>query len=160
MDQQFNPSEWSNEEAPVELSMTEMDAMVKRVQEAEIDRDKHKKILEGFQAAYDSARESVLKALVAANKKNYSVAGVGLVSVTNTLSFQTPKTMTDKKAIFDYIANKYGADTLLGLLSINSQTLGSFCRKEVELAADPGFKVPGIGAPTNEQRLSFRKEKV
>jgi len=79
----------------------------------------------------------------------------------NMSSIATPKTIEDKKALFGYIAHKYGDDALTGYLSINSQSLNKFFKMEDEQAAKEGnfdFVMPGVAAPVHYTQLRVNKK--
>ena len=91
------------------------------------------------------------------------VPGYGTVSVTSKVSYKTPKVPDDKKQLFKYIEENHGKDTLDNLISINSATLNSFAKTEVERMIEDGnddFLIPGLEAPTLSEDIRFTKERA
>jgi hypothetical protein len=46
------------------------------------------------------------------------------------------------------------------MISVNSQTLNSFAKKELEAAKETGdidFKIPGLGEPTLTEMIALRR---
>jgi hypothetical protein len=89
----------------------------------------------------------------------FSVPKIGTVSRISTLQFQTPKTLDDKNALFKYIESEYGDEALTGYLSINSRTLNSFLKDEVDKKTSKGESptIPGIAPATANVTLRFNK---
>jgi hypothetical protein len=75
-------------------------------------------------------------------------------------SVSLPKDLGSKARVFDYIKNKYGADTLEEMLTINPKTFNSWYNAEAEAALSEGnldFKLAGI-TPYEYFSVSFRKK--
>lgn len=123
--------------------------------------------------AYDAAREisnqkekekfdaemRLLEALKTANKKSYSVDGLGSVSRREKLAVRVPQ--GDSKRAFLEHLQKRGEDVFYGLVTVNYNTLNSFYSQEYEAAEANGvfpFVLPGIEEPTLSESLTFRKE--
>lgn len=82
----------------------------------------------------------------------------GKVSIVNRFTVRVPQSITDKQALFDYLKKR---KIFFELVSVNSQTLNSFYKKEMEIAQSEGnteFKIPGVGEPGVKKSLSFRKK--
>lgn len=140
-----------------EISLEEMDAKIKALQEkwAEVEAIKAK--ASEARAQYDDQERRVLELLKAAKKSKYSVDGLGTVYISNRYITRVPKGLAEKQALFNWIKEQKGPDTLMGMVSINHQTLNSFLNKEYE--EKPGTTVPGVEAPTHEETLGFRAER-
>lgn len=79
------------------------------------------------------------------------------VSVVNRFSWRVPKTLAEKEALFKYLRER---KIFMEMVSVNSMTLNSFCKEEMESAKERGdfmFQVPGVGEPTCTQGLQVRK---
>jgi hypothetical protein len=79
------------------------------------------------------------------------------VSVVNRFSWRVPKTLAEKDELFKYLRER---KIFMEMVSVNSQTLNSFCKEEMESAKERGdfmFQVPGVGEPTCTQGLQVRK---
>lgn len=82
----------------------------------------------------------------------------GKVSIVNRFTVRVPQSIDDKQKLFDYLKKR---KIFFELVSVNSQTLNSFYKKEMEIAAGEGntdFKIPGVGEPGVKKTLSFRKK--
>lgn len=106
-------------------------------------------------AAYNEQRELVLKTLLANNRKNYAVEGVGAVHVSEKEVYRVPKTNEDKTKLFNYIKDTYGPDALMSMVSIHSGTLTSWANQESEKGV---MQIPGLEAPTMVSTLNVRKK--
>jgi predicted ribosome quality control (RQC) complex YloA/Tae2 family protein len=84
----------------------------------------------------------------------------GTVSITHRTSFTVPKDPEAKAAFFEYLRDRGVYDSLV---TVNSQTLNSFCKAELEAAIEEGrgldFQIPGIGEHKVFESISFRKAK-
>lgn len=139
------------------VSTEELDALVRQLDSTWAEVERTKKIAAEARAVYDEVELKVLELLKQAKKTKYPVDGLGTVSITSRFQVRTPKSIEDKSALFKYISEHHGQDGLLGLLSINSQTLNSFVKQEKE--TNPLVEIPGLEAPTIVEGLSFRAER-
>lgn len=148
--------EW-NAEAAEEVSTKELDALVIKMQSDwdafEEQNDKAKEL----RAVYDATEHQLMELIKKAGKTKWQAEGVGTAYLVNKYQITTPKTGSAKEKLFAYIKEKHGPETLLGLLSINSQTLNSFVNKELE--NNPLENIPGLDPPTHRESLGFRKER-
>ena len=103
----------------------------------------------------DQRKFELVKILSDLDLPNYSVEGVGRVSVVNKYSVRVPKNPVDRKKMIDYFNEK--GDEASMLLTVHSQTLRSLYNEEKE--NDPNFSIPGVSEPVLEQNLSFNKIK-
>lgn len=139
-----------------ELSIAEMDNLVKTYREARLAYEKAKEESSRLYHILEEAENQVRNALTEAGKNKYFVDGVGTVSLAVKSSFTTPKTVEDKLKLFDYIKFKYGDEALINYLSIHSSSLNSFANRELE--SDPTLTIPGLTTPTVTTELRFRKD--
>lgn len=82
----------------------------------------------------------------------------GKVSIVNRFTVRVPQSIDDKQALFKYLQQR---KIFYELVSVNSMTLNSFYKKEMEIAQSEGntdFKIPGVGEPGVKKSLSFRKK--
>lgn len=106
----------------------------------------------------DDLEKKMMGLLNTAGKLNYH-SNVGTISITTRESVRLPQTMEEKMAFFDYLKSK---GIFEEMVSVHSATLNSFYKTEKELAAERGelvFSLPGIGEPSRQEILSFRKAK-
>jgi hypothetical protein len=93
-------------------------------------------------------------------RTNYEVPGVGKLVVSERSYVGLPKTPEAKEAFYSYLKDKGIFDELI---SVNSNTLNSFYKREREIAREEGraleFKIPGIGEPSTSTTLRMTKGK-
>jgi hypothetical protein len=83
----------------------------------------------------------------------------GTIYIQERTSFKVPVEPEKRKAFFDYLKEKGAYDALI---SVNYQTLNSFCKTELEGALKEGnvnFKVPGIEDPAIFREIRMRRGK-
>lgn len=149
--------QWDQAEAPpASLTVEAMDELVRQLREAKTSYEQLQEKADELKAAYTKAKDQVMNALVQLKRDNYAVDGHGLAYISRKEVYTTPKTNEDKTALFNYIKNKYGPDTLMSLVSINSQTLTSWANKETETGEVQ--VIPGLNQPTMVETLNFRKK--
>lgn len=149
-------SESAPETNPQEAALTleALDQMIREFRALRTIKEDRAEALKSANAELDEAEEKLIKTLNAAGKKSYKLDGVGLVTVTVRTGFKIPADENAKTEFFNYITEKYGEDTLMGMLSIHSATLNKFATGEVGQGV---MKIPGLGEPTVTEGLSLRK---
>lgn len=142
------------------ITVEQLDEMVVAMRKIDDEYKEKKDELEEISERYETARAGLLSALKAVKKTKYHVDGLGTAFIETRYSFRTPKEVADKEALYEYIKHEHGEDVLANMISINSQTLNGFCKKEIEIALEAGvadFEIPGVGQPTAEEKVKFRK---
>lgn len=147
---------WGHQE-PQEQATTleEMDNLIEAYAKARAEYDQAKDYSSQLAKAVDALEHTIVQTLAANKRKNYSVDGIGMVSVQHRESYKVPKDTEDKKILFDYIKQKYNGETLMSMVSIHSATLNSWANQE---AASGVMQIPGLGQPTVTETISFRKK--
>lgn len=141
--------------APESVSLEQMDQLVTDYRKARDAYDAAKKVSSELSAKADVAEERLVAALKASRRSKYEVDGVGLVFIKEVEQYTTPKTVAQKNALFNYIKTKHGPDALMGMVSINSQTLNSWANREAEEGV---MEIPGLEAPTIRESLNLRRK--
>jgi hypothetical protein len=162
--------DWGLEEK--ELSLGEMDALIKEMRTAKEAYEEKKKESTGLYKEFSALESKVMQALEAAGKKKYSVEGLGTFSIVHKQVVKVCKTIEEKKKLFEWVKNKYGDDFLTSLITVNHATLNSFYNKEYddflcrkEQAVQDGVDMQGVvfdiplEEPTIQKSTSFRKSK-
>lgn len=150
---QWDQADSQNHEA---LTVEQMDQLVQDLRTQKTAYDLAQEQADQIKAQFNEAKDRVLKALLALKRDNYAVDGHGLAYISRKEVYTTPKTNDDKNKLFTYIKEKYGPDALMGLVSINSQTLTSWANKETETGEVQ--VIPGLDQPTMIETLNFRKK--
>lgn len=106
----------------------------------------------------ESQIEAKLTALLDAAEITSYRAKAGTVISSSVQSVSVPKG-EEKQKFFSYLKEAGIYDEVV---SVNSQWLNGYYKKEMEAARERGdhfFELPGLGVPFTKTRLSFRKAK-
>ena len=109
-------------------------------------------------AELSELESKMMLTLEEAGKHDYH-AECGTVYITERVSVKVPKDLDEKRKLFGYLREK---GIFEELVSVNSQTLNAYYKAERKLAEEAGnpfFELPGVGEPTVDQILAFRKAK-
>jgi hypothetical protein len=147
--------DWGLEpKAPTQIA--DMDKLIQKLQAARGAYDEAKKVSTEKYHQLEEVEKEVINALKANGRTKFEAEGTALVYITTKEVYTTPKTGEQKASLFNYIENKYGADTLLAMQSINHNTLNSWANGETK--EDPTLQIPGLDAPTSVETLNFRRK--
>jgi len=151
---------WSKAQS-VPVSTTQLDQLVSEYRILREEYEKVKRISGDKYAKYVDKEKELLELMQSAGKTKYFVEGLGTIYQINKLSVTTPKTLADKKSLFDYVRSQHGETFLMDKLSINHQTLNKLYNTDFEAATESGkgemFSIPGLEQPTSQVSLGFRK---
>lgn len=115
-----------------------------------------KRIKAGIDAELDASEEKMLTTLTANDMTQFR-SEHGLMSVGYFTSVKTPKSEADKQSFYEFLKSKGLYDSMI---SVNSSTLNSFYKSEMEAAIARGeedCKIPGLNDISISPRLSVRK---
>lgn len=150
-----------DEHTPLEvgISLHSMDKAVKSIRDL---RDTYAKAKKLSDEAYEHVKRAEAELILMMEKSErsvYIVEGVGRVRISHEMSVQTPKTLDEKKAFFEWLAKNKGQDVADAYMSINSQSLNSLYNELQEEAASRGeiLQVDGLGEPIARTKLSLTK---
>lgn len=157
--------EWMEASADTSVTTEVLDNEIKKFREMDAAYQEVKNIEKKEREKVDKQKAVVMDLLSKAGKQKYYVEGIGTAYFINKLSVQTPKTLEEKRAFFEFINARYGEDVLTDKISMHSATLNRFYNEIMEEAKDNGedistFKIPGISDPVAHITLGFRKEKA
>ena len=120
--------------------------------------DARKKAASEAHQELEDCEHKILEFLTAAKLDKFSAPELGTTYIINRFTVRVPKTIEEKRALFDYIQKQHGDDALMAMLSINSNSLNAFHKEELERKKeDPLWSLPGVEEPTHQQTLGFRK---
>lgn len=128
--------------------------LFKRKQEHQQISEEEKKASKHF----EELKMRVLTYMEEHEKEKEHVKGFGLVYTIDRFTVPTPKTIEDKKALGKNLQKR---GIFWEMFSVNSQTLNSFYKTEMEAAIARGekdFSLPGIAEPTYVKNIGLRKE--
>lgn len=138
-----------------EVSVQELDEAVKTLTTLRKEHDELKSKASDKWAQCEGAEAKLLELLEASGKKTYEVDGVARVTLVSKTTISTPKDLEDKKKLFQWIENKYGADGLLAYQSVNYQSLNSLYNKAIE---EQNEDVSAFGLPSVHKTLQVRSK--
>jgi hypothetical protein len=105
----------------------------------------------------DKQKAEVMAILKKYNKEKYPVDGLGVVRIAKRWSWKVPQDMQAKKKFFDYLKKE---GIFMELVSVNSQTLNSYCKKAYEVQKELGnvdWNPDGLESPTLTEKLQIAK---
>lgn len=148
-------NEW---EEPIDTSITteKLDASIVKMQIARRSYEDMKAKASTLHDEWEAREREVLAMLKAAGKSKYHVDDLGTVSIRNRYVVRSPKDLTAKLAFFHYILEKHGKEVLIGLQSIQHQSLNAFYNAEME--ANPEATIPGLEPAQHEESVVFRSK--
>lgn len=138
------------------VTLQELDNHIKELMELRELYDVEKKKASETNAKVEEKENFILDLLTALGRQSYEAEGVAKVTKCIQTSYKVPKEIDKKQALFNYIKGKYGGDALMGLVSINSATLNSWAKKEIE-AGDVSV-IPGLELPTSNEYIQVRRK--
>ncbi len=127
--------------------------------DAELDELK-RTVIEPKRQRLEELERLVLQTLADHDMSSYKSAH-GTVIRSLRYSVRTPKSIEEKVEFFEWLNREKGRDVYWAMATVNSQTLNSFYKAEMEAAKEDGnfdFRVPGIGEPEATPILSRRKK--
>lgn len=143
---------------PQEISTNELDRALQKVLDARADYEAKKEISTAAYHEKDRLESEFLGMLEKAGKTSWKCDGLGTASIVETLTVPTPKTIEQKRALWQYVVGKYGEDLAMEKFGMHSKTLNSFYKQEFEAAEDASlFDLPGCEAPIANKEFRFRK---
>jgi hypothetical protein len=138
------------------VTLQELDNHIKELMELRELYDVEKKKASETNAKVEEKENFILDLLTALGRQSYEAEGVAKVTKCIQTSYKVPKEIDKKQALFNYIKGKYGGDALMGLVSINSATLNSWAKKEIE-TGDVSV-IPGLELPTSNEYIQVRRK--
>ena len=101
--------------------------------------------------------EKIASDVLEENKLGEFVGATHKIKIDVKQSVKTPKTDTDKKALFDWIEAHKGGDVLFAYQTISSQSLNKFYKEEenlhFELTGETSFTMDGVEMGSSVQKL-------
>lgn len=146
------------EEKPMsEVSVQELEAMIQLYAQQKDDVEHAEEEVKRLKALKTNTEKRLLAFMEEFDKTSYRSTWGTLVR-SGRYSWKTPKTPESREAFFGYLKERGVFD---GLISVNSNTLASFAKQEMEAAVerqDIDFAIPGLDDPTYTERVALRKK--
>lgn len=152
-------NEWDSIETPKEISIKEM----------ELELTELKSLKEKYKKANDAAKEAnaqmkeqeakIIDMLKASGQKTFIAGGIGRATLVDKLSVKTPKSIDEKRALFNWIKDNLGEETRDAYMTVSSASLNKFYQEQNDLAAARGevLEIDGLEPPSSVTTLSFKK---
>lgn len=142
------------------ITTEELDAAAKQFAEAREDYEQKKSISNEAYHHAEECKAKLMDLMSKANKKKYSVEGLGSLSVVEKLKVRAPKNLEEKQALYNWLKQEFG-ESAEAFLSINHNTLNKLYNEKFEEEAANGndFKMPGVEEPQTERNIQFRRSK-
>jgi hypothetical protein len=124
--------------------------------ELKLDLDKRKIEMERVQAEFTTLQLEIINILESMNIDSVKTHGFNFF-IEEKASVKTPKTLEEKRMLFDYLTSQGMFDEMV---SVNSMTLNSYYKAMAQQAAEQGildFKMPGIEEPSMYKTLKMRR---
>lgn len=144
------------------IEMTEFLQLGDELWEKKKEVDELKEKLKNANADLTTRKRAFLKLMEEMELEKQLIPGFGTVSMSARASWKTPKDIHSKHKLFTWIAETKGQDVLDAMISINSQTLNSFAKAELDAHLQEGdieFRIPGLEEPVITPDLRFTKKR-
>lgn len=140
-------------------TLSDMDALIKELRMKRDEYDVAKKAAEAKHGEVKNLEAKVIQTLEDAGKTTYIAEGVGKVTVSYDMSVQTPKTIDEKRAFFEWVKNNLGQEVHDSYMTVNSISLNSLYKQLNEEYCNRGeiLQISGLGEPVARTKLSLRK---
>jgi hypothetical protein len=156
-DMQPAPMNWENPAPATAISLEEFQALGVKLWEEKAKLEELEAIASKQSKEVEALKAKVISCLEAAGLDKFAVAGFGTVFKTQRFTVTVPKDGADREAFFGYLESQ---GIFRELITVNSQTLNSYWKKEFEAAVEqgnPDWKMPGIADPKHVITLGMRK---
>lgn len=146
---------YSTEEKKSSVTLEEIEALGKKIVAARAEVDRVADIKKELEQNVLDLELKMLEILHETGRTNFPLADGTSVYINRRLSFTIPKTPESKVEFFNYLRSK---GVFENLITVNHQTLNSFCKAETEAALARGElpSIPGIAPPTEYESIGVR----
>lgn len=149
--------EWGFEqEAPSDVTLKELNTICGLYKEKRAEKKAADEVVKSISAEISKLEAKILGYLDEYGMKNFS-GSFGQVIRQKRYSVKQPRTPEAKEAFFDYLR---GQGIFEDMVSVNSRTLQSWVRQEIEAKKEEGlrdFVPPGLEPPDIVETISLRK---
>ena len=138
------------------VTVNELEELCSAIRDSRAECDRIKAESKNANEKLDGLEKKLMGCLTALGKDSYK-SDVGNFSINHRTSVRVPQG-DDRVVFFEWLKEKGYYDSYV---TVNSQSLNSLYRQEFDRAKEEGsldsFSIPGIGEPTINEILSFRK---
>lgn len=138
------------------VTVEDLNRLVEELQKQRLEKEKQEDILKAINKCVDALENKCAAYLKELDQDSFKTP-YGTIYRIQRWRVPTPKSDTDKKAFFDYLQEK---GMFYTLASVNSNSLNSFYKNEVEAAKERGefLEIPGLEPPQLTETLGVRKK--
>ena len=144
-------------DGPNQVTLETINSLGHQIKELREIKDEHKKVLEEVNSRLRELETKFIFCLQENGMEKYVVPGYGTAYISKRLSYKVPKEQDAREAFFEHLKQKGVYESLI---TVHSQTLNSWAKKETEIMMEQGcdsFEIPGLGEPTYSETLGVRK---
>jgi len=154
--QTVNLEAWDTETTREAISVDALDKAMRDYEESRASYEEAKRISDERHAISEASKSELIDLLERAGKRNWSVDGVGKVTLAEKLTIKVPQSLDAKKEMLKYFRT-LGEDRYLAMVSVNFMTLNAYYKQEQE--QDPNFRIPGCEDGAVEKTLRLNRTK-
>lgn len=159
METQVVQDDWfSKEEVKSSVTLEEMELLGKKILEGRAAVDGWADKKKEAEAEVVKYEQKMLEILHETSRTNFPLADGTSIYINRRLSFTVPKTPEQRAEFFNYLRDKGVFDNMI---TVNHQTLNSYCKAEFEAATGRGelASIPGIAPPTEFESIGVRSKR-
>ena len=145
--------DWYEESPTNDITIGELRKLCERYREARTEKTQKDSESKAIGVEISILEQKILEQLNEHGMKNFT-GDFGMVIRSNQVSVKQPSTDSSKRLFYDYLKSVGAYD---GLISINSRTLTSWVRKEIDASKNPEWVPPGLEKPEKFETISLRK---
>lgn len=147
---------WDETEEKEEVSIVDLDTAVQVYLCAKADYEAKKQLSNDANAVMKEHMRRLETLMSSAGKKNWET-DEGKAIIVHKMQYTTPKDPDAKKALAQYMQDKYGKEMFWDIFGVNSQTLNAWAKQELENNPEL-MNIPGLDSPTSNTTISFRRK--
>ena len=141
-----------------DVTLSQLDQLCMDLADLREKIDDVKNTKSALEQEYEELSQKIVSYLNAHQKDKYDTP-LGTFSIRRRLTYATPKTPEEREAFFGYLKKQGVFDDLI---TVNSQTLNAYAKRELETAKEEGrtdFEIPGLGDPNLYEKIQIRRKK-
>ena len=159
METQVVQDDWfSKEEVKSSVTLEEMELLGKKILEGRAAVDGWADKKKEAEAEVVKYEQKMLEILHETSRTSFPLADGTSIYIHRRLSFLNPREIASRLAFHNYLKLKGVFD---GMITVNHQTLNSYCKAEYEAATGRGelASIPGIAPPTEFESIGVRSKR-
>jgi hypothetical protein len=146
---------WETEEEIADVDLGQFEKQCKELFDLDAKIEVEESKVKELKAQAEVMKDSVMAIMKKYKKDKYPVTGCGTIKISKKWSWKIPQNMEAKEKFFKFLKKK---GIFMELVSVNSQTLNSFCKAELEIAKQRGdvdWNPDGLEAPNMIEKIQL-----